>query len=145
MEKEPRQASQSAAATRRGLCNGVWTRTNFSEPVIEDALGLCVSVAEYVTPLAVNSARSSQVAASEHLNQGAGLLRAPTCHYRTDSIGNAVAAGISNTHLPDYHRTFSNTINVWGTDILRNTLSNAAKDFWRGTRPQIRNRRTNRL
>ena len=60
----------------------------------------------------------------------------------SEIVGNAVAAGISNTYHPDYQRTFSNTMNVWSTDILLNTLCNVAKEFWPDIRRAIHNRRT---
>jgi hypothetical protein len=60
-------------------------------------------------------------------------------------VGNAVAAGISNTYHPNYRRTFSNTMNVWGTDILLNTICNVTKEFWPDIRRTIHNRRTNNL
>ncbi|HTB91713.1 MAG TPA: hypothetical protein VK728_02710 [Candidatus Sulfotelmatobacter sp.] len=60
----------------------------------------------------------------------------------SEILGNAVAAGISNTYHPDYQRTFSNTMNVWSTDILLNTLCNVAKEFWPDIRRAIHNRRT---
>jgi hypothetical protein len=49
-------------------------------------------------------------------------------------VGNAVAAGISNTYHPENQRTLGNTLNVWGTDTLLNMLCNVAKEFW----PDIR-------
>lgn len=52
----------------------------------------------------------------------------------SEVAGNAVAAGISNTYLPQSQRTLDNTLNVWGADMLLNTLCNVAKEFW----PDIR-------
>ena len=57
----------------------------------------------------------------------------------SEIIGNAVAAGISNTYHPDYQRTFGNTMSVWGTDILLNTICNVAKEFWPDLRRKIHN------
>jgi len=48
----------------------------------------------------------------------------------SEIVGNAVAAGISNTYHPQSQRTLGNTLNVWGTDILLNSLCNVAKEFW---------------
>lgn len=59
----------------------------------------------------------------------------------SEIVGNAVAAGFSNTYHPDYQRTFGNTMNVWGTDILLNTICNLAKEFWPDIRRKIRNHR----
>jgi hypothetical protein len=59
----------------------------------------------------------------------------------SEIVGNAVAAGISNTYHPDYQRNFSNTMSVWGSDILLNTFCNLAKEFWPDLRRKIHNRR----
>ena len=59
----------------------------------------------------------------------------------SEIVGNAVAAGISNTYHPQYQRTFGNTMNVWGTDILLNTICNVAKEFWPDLRRKIHNHR----
>ncbi len=59
----------------------------------------------------------------------------------SEIFGNAVAAGLSNTYHPDYQRTFGNTMSVWGTDILLNTICNVAKEFWPDLRRKIHNRR----
>ena len=59
----------------------------------------------------------------------------------SEIVGNAVAAGISNTYHPEYQRTFRNTMTVWGTDILLNTICNVAKEFWPDFRRKIHNRR----
>lgn len=56
----------------------------------------------------------------------------------SEIVGNAVAAGISNTYLPQNQRTLGNTLNVWGTDILLNTICNVAKEFWPDLRRKIR-------
>lgn len=52
----------------------------------------------------------------------------------SEIVGNAVAAGISNTYHPQSQRTLGNTISVWGTDTMLNMLCNVAKEFW----PDIR-------
>jgi hypothetical protein len=52
----------------------------------------------------------------------------------SEVVGNAVAAGISNTYVPQSQRTLGNTATVWGTDIVLNTICNVAKEFW----PDIR-------
>jgi hypothetical protein len=57
----------------------------------------------------------------------------------SEIVGNAIAAGISNTYHPEYQRTFGNTMSVWGTDILLNTICNVAKEFWPDIRREIHN------
>jgi hypothetical protein len=57
----------------------------------------------------------------------------------SEIVGNAVAAGISNTYHPQNQRTLGNTLSVWGTDILLNTVCNVAKEFWPDIRRKIRN------
>ena len=59
----------------------------------------------------------------------------------SEIVGNAVAAGISNTYHPQYQRTFGNTMNVWGTDILLNTICNVAKEFWPDLRRKVHERK----
>jgi len=59
----------------------------------------------------------------------------------SEIVGNAVAAGISNAYHPEYQRTFGNTMTVWGTDILLNTICNLAKEFWPDLRRKIHNHR----
>jgi hypothetical protein len=54
----------------------------------------------------------------------------------SEILGTAVAAGISNTYHPQDQRTFSNTMNVWGTNIGLNMICNVAKEFW----PDIRSK-----
>jgi hypothetical protein len=56
----------------------------------------------------------------------------------SEVVGNAVAAGISNTYRPQNQRTLGNTLNVWGTDILLNSLCNVAKEFWPDVRRKLR-------
>lgn len=56
----------------------------------------------------------------------------------SEIVGNAVAAGISNTYRPQGQRTLVNTLNVWRTDILLNTLCNVAKEFWPDLRRKLR-------
>lgn len=48
----------------------------------------------------------------------------------SEIAGNLVAAGISNAYHPQEDRTFANTLSVWGTDIMWDTVSNVAKEFW---------------
>lgn len=50
--------------------------------------------------------------------------------------GNLVAAGISNLYHPAEDRTLSNTLSVWGTDIMWDAASDELKEFW----PDIRRR-----
>jgi hypothetical protein len=59
----------------------------------------------------------------------------------SEIVGNAVAAGISNTYHPEYQRTFGNTMSVWGTDILLNNICNLAKEFWPDLRRKIHTHR----
>ena len=55
----------------------------------------------------------------------------------SEIVGNAVAAGISNTYHPQNQRTLGNTLSVWGTDILWNAVCNVAKEFWPGSRQKF--------
>jgi hypothetical protein len=48
--------------------------------------------------------------------------------------GNLVAAGISNLYHPQEDRTITNTMSVWGTDIMWDAVSDELKEFW----PDIR-------
>jgi hypothetical protein len=52
----------------------------------------------------------------------------------SEIAGNLVASGISQSYHPADERTFANTLSVWGTDIMWDTASNVAKEFW----PDIR-------
>ncbi|HTZ49156.1 MAG TPA: hypothetical protein VMH20_16300 [Verrucomicrobiae bacterium] len=56
----------------------------------------------------------------------------------SEVLGNAVAAGVSNIYRPQSQRTLSNTISVWGTDMMLNALCNVAKEFWPDLRRKIR-------
>ena len=56
-------------------------------------------------------------------------------------FGNAVAAGISNFYHPQSQRTLGNTLNVWGTDMLLNTVCNVAKEFWPDIRRKLHKQR----
>jgi len=61
--------------------------------------------------------------------------------FNTSEIaGNLVAAGISNIYHPAEDRTIANTLSVWGTDIMWDTVANVAKEFW----PDIRTRLTHK-
>jgi len=55
----------------------------------------------------------------------------------SEVVGNAVAAGISNAYHPQNQRTLGNTLSVWGTDIMLNTVCNVAKEFWPDIRRKI--------
>ena len=55
----------------------------------------------------------------------------------SEIVGNAVAAGISNTYHPQEDRTISNTVSVWATDIMWDAASNVAKEFWPDIRRQL--------
>ncbi len=56
----------------------------------------------------------------------------------SEIVGNAVAAGISNTYHPQNQRTLGKTLSVWGTSIMLNTACNVAKEFWPDIRRKIR-------
>ena len=56
----------------------------------------------------------------------------------SEIVGNAVAAGISNAYHPQNQRTLSNTLSVWRTDIMLNTVCNVAKEFWPDLRHKLR-------
>jgi hypothetical protein len=55
----------------------------------------------------------------------------------SEILGNAVAAGISNTYLPKSQRTLRNTVSVWGTNIMLNMSCNVAKEFWPDIRRKV--------
>jgi hypothetical protein len=55
----------------------------------------------------------------------------------SEIAGNLVAAGISNAYHPAQERTVSNTMAVWGTDIMWDAVSNVAKEFWPDVRRKI--------
>jgi len=55
----------------------------------------------------------------------------------SEIVGNAVAAGLSNTYHPPNERTLGNTLSVWGTNTMLNALCNVAKEFWPDIRRKI--------
>ena len=55
----------------------------------------------------------------------------------SEIVGDFVAAGISNAYHPQNQRTLGNTLNVWGTHMILNTLGNVAKEFWPDIRREI--------
>jgi hypothetical protein len=58
--------------------------------------------------------------------------------FNTSEIaGNLVAAGISNIYHPADDRTVTNTLSVWATDIMWDTVSNVAKEFWPDLRRKL--------
>jgi len=58
--------------------------------------------------------------------------------FNTSEIaGNLVAAGLSNIYHPADDRTLTNTLSVWATDILWDTVSNVSKEFWPDIRRKI--------
>lgn len=59
----------------------------------------------------------------------------------SEIVGNAVAAGISNTYHPQSQRTLGNTISIWGTDTMLNMICNLAKEFWPDIRRKLRKQR----
>ena len=56
----------------------------------------------------------------------------------SEIAGNLVAAGISNAYHPSQERTISNTMSVWGTDVMWDAVSNVAKEFWPDIRHHFR-------
>ena len=62
--------------------------------------------------------------------------------FNTSEIaGNLVAAGISNIYHPANDRSIANTLSVWGTDIMWDTVANVAKEFWPDIRRKISHKR----
>ena len=61
----------------------------------------------------------------------------------SEVVGNGVAAGISNIYHPQSQRTVGNTMNVWGTSMMLNSLCNVAKEFWPDIRAKIRKQTAN--
>jgi hypothetical protein len=55
----------------------------------------------------------------------------------SEIVGNALAAGLSNAYHPQNQRTMGNTLNLWGTDVLLNSLCNVAKEFWPDIRTKL--------
>jgi hypothetical protein len=55
----------------------------------------------------------------------------------SEIAGNLVASGISQSYHPAEERTVANTLSVWGTDIMWDTVSNVAKEFWPDLRRAI--------
>ena len=55
----------------------------------------------------------------------------------SEIVGNAVAAGLSNTYHSPNQRTLGNTLSVWGADIMLNAVSNVAKEFWPDLRRKL--------
>jgi hypothetical protein len=55
----------------------------------------------------------------------------------SEIVGNAVAAGLSNTYHSPSQRTLGNTLSVWGTDIMLNAVCNVAKEFWPDLRRKL--------
>lgn len=55
----------------------------------------------------------------------------------SEIAGNLVAAGISQSYHPADERTFSNTLSVWGTNVMWDTVANVAKEFWPDIRRKI--------
>lgn len=48
----------------------------------------------------------------------------------SEIVGNLTAAGISNAYHPAEDRGLNNTLSVWGTDVMWDTVANVAKEFW---------------
>jgi hypothetical protein len=60
----------------------------------------------------------------------------------SEIAGNMVAAGISNAYHPKDDRSLANTLSVWGTDIMWDTASNVAKEFWPDIHRKLRRKKT---
>lgn len=56
----------------------------------------------------------------------------------SEIVGNAAAAGLSNTYHSPNQRTLGNTLSVWGTDVTLNAVYNVAKEFWPDLRRKLR-------
>jgi hypothetical protein len=56
----------------------------------------------------------------------------------SEIAGNLVAAGLSNAYHPAQERTISNTMSVWGTDVMWDGVSNVLKEFWPDIRRHFR-------
>ena len=48
----------------------------------------------------------------------------------SEIAGNAIAAGIASTYHPAQDRSFSNTVTIWGTQIMWDGVANELKEFW---------------
>ncbi len=59
----------------------------------------------------------------------------------SEIAGNAVAAGISNIYHPESDRTVPNTVSIWWTEIMWDTVANEAKEFWPDLRHWISKKR----
>jgi hypothetical protein len=55
----------------------------------------------------------------------------------SEIAGNGIGAGLSNAYHPSEDRTMSGTMYRWGTQILWDTLTNEAKEFWPDIRQHI--------
>jgi hypothetical protein len=59
----------------------------------------------------------------------------------SEIVGNAVAAGISDTYHPQNQRALGNTLSIWVTSVMLNTVCNVAKEFWPDIRRKIHKQR----
>ena len=55
----------------------------------------------------------------------------------SEIVGTGVAAGFSNLYHPQNQRTLSNTMGIWGNDLMLNALCNVAKEFWPDLRRKL--------
>jgi hypothetical protein len=55
----------------------------------------------------------------------------------SESVGNAVAAGLSNIYHPAEDRTFSRNITTFATLIMWDGLANEMKEFWPDVRRKV--------
>lgn len=55
----------------------------------------------------------------------------------SEIVGNLAAAGISNAYHPAEDRGVGNTLSIWGTDIMWDTVANVLKEFWPDIRRKV--------
>ena len=48
----------------------------------------------------------------------------------SEIAGNAICAGIASSYHPAQDRNFSNTMTIWGTQIMWDGIANETKEFW---------------
>jgi hypothetical protein len=56
----------------------------------------------------------------------------------SELAGNAICAGIAVSYRPAQDRSFSNTLTIWGTQIMWDGVSNETKEFWPDIRHWLR-------
>jgi len=55
----------------------------------------------------------------------------------SEILGNAIAAGISNTYYPPRERSVSNTIGKWSQQVATDAFFNVLKEFWPDVRKKM--------